>query len=412
MLQWPSFKAASKFLVASISQLLISITGFAWTFFLLHSLDASKFGEFSLIQAISLLLAGLIGALAVLPHLVRMPAGDAGTMEFIIKKLLFYLTIPFLVVAPFMLGQNYTGVANVLVASLFLGLGFLPRDSFVRATVAGGIAARSLWPNAGMLIFAVSLISIFTILEIDLSLNEAVWFVGFTAVVAPALGYFWLLFSGANNLDNSEHHSDSVIDLRERVTCGMSFLVGWIQAQAILVFVYYVMNPESAALLAAARILVAPFVMLSPVINNFVMYHFRLAGLEKRVSVWRDGSIMVVLGASMYSIVIVVTFEWIGSIVFPAATIPTSLVVLGVICLSGLQLIRDVSKSVLFSMHKSSDVLRVSTVGALLMVLILVGAINIWVVDLETLIWLTVFSEFLFMLLLVGRARRVLAVVR
>lgn len=397
----PFVKLLQGFLTASFSQLAISASGFAWTYFLLHSLEPDDFGVFSVIQALSLLLSGLLGAWFVLPWLVRLPKNDEAQTVLIIKTWVSYLMVPFFVVVPIVIFLYHFFPGNVFLLVAFLGLALVPRDYFIRASIAGGVAIKSLWPNVAMLAFVVVAIWMVDAFNTTLTLDLAVFIVAVSAFASPVFGYISLALVATKKSKFNLPSTD--IAVQERIVCALSYFVGWIQAQAIVMFVFVALSKEAAALIAAARLTVAPFVLMAPVVNNLIMHHFRGSDMARRRSVWINGSWLIAFGSLVYICVLWLTFDWIVAVTVPQTlTLPFS-VVFGIVLLSSLQLIRDVSRSVLYSLFRSSDVLRDSIAGALLMVVLLWGAAVNGNLGLDGFVFMAVLSEFAFVLLIVRR---------
>ncbi len=281
------FKSLRKSLAVSIiNQAVSSGTNFCIGLYLVRTLAPVEFGEYGVCFAISLFCCGFCNALFLSQMVVIIPDKKIDDRPKYAASILTSIMIFCLILVVFSLiilviGKSWLGKYSALVLPIaFSSVAFVLKDFFVRYSYTARNEVYALQVNTTVLIFILSLFGLQYLLEDQLTVVRALWYYATSNFSGAVAGYILLKLPMT-----TVRKSRLTEDVRDawrggRWAAGTSSVV-WMQSQAYTYVTALFLGPVGVGFANAARMLITPFWILLPAIDQVAiprLAELRLAG--------------------------------------------------------------------------------------------------------------------------------------
>lgn len=322
--QWSRLLHVGKALsVSALNQAVSSSTNFIFGLYLVRVLTPTEFGIYGIGIAISFYFAGICNALFLVQLVVNMPNKHEVERRPYAASMLANLIVFCLVsLMAFIAGLTwfkwfvqYQSLAPAIIAAF---MAYIFKDFFVRYSYT---ARKEIWAlkiNL-MVAFSLSLLLSFHYFSKFIPTSElALWGYSisnmFGAIAGAALARLPMRTIRVRHM---------IADAYEAWHGGLWAIGGssvtWIQSQAYTYVTALFLGPAGVGFANAARMLITPFLMLVPAINQVAMPRLAELGKHSREKMIRTGSIVtlaIIITATLYIVSVITASDFLVSLFF------------------------------------------------------------------------------------------------
>ncbi len=371
---------AKAFSISLLNQAVSSGTNFALGLFLVRALTPTEFGVYGIGFAICLFYSGIGNALFLTQMVVHTHEKAEADREPYAARILSALTIFCLITALLVIlfiesvtfiTPIFNQYSNISISIAAAAIGYLTKDFFVRYAYTAKKEIWALFVNIMVAVTLVSLMAFQYYFGALFSSQKALWYFATSNFAGAIIGFI------ITQLPMRSVKLGKIVEDTKEVWHGGRWAIGgvsviWAQTQSYNYVTALFLGPAGVGYANAARMMITPFLMLTPAINQVTMP--RLA--EYRA---KDKSKMFKMGFTVTMLQLIGSSCYIAFILFASATIIPIMVgnkyqnlkplILGWSMVLILQLLRDGAATLLQAMKLFRIITLVNTVSAVAAIL-------------------------------------------